>query len=301
MQVLDAIVRSTHAAVQARKAMVSEAVLLERVKKTLGDAVRFTGEGRFRAAIARTGEEAGSGGRPQHSGLSRRPKGGVWADHAGSGLNAPAAVPLPALIAEIKHRSPSAGVFKTALSVAERIAAYERNGAAAISYVSEQSHFGGSLEELRMVVDATTIPVLQKDFIVDTYQILEAAAAGVSALLFIARILKAEQLRAFVAAAQAYGIEPVVEIYDEDDLDKALGTTTRVVGVNARDLDSFTVDIDAACRLLRRVPDDILSIGFSGVAAREERLRYAAAGACAVLVGGALMRTEDIDEVFAQL
>ncbi|MCX7996396.1 MAG: indole-3-glycerol phosphate synthase TrpC [Patescibacteria group bacterium] len=199
----------------------------------------------------------------------------------------------PALIAEIKHRSPSAGAFVSRIPLEVRINAYESGGASAISYVSEHEHFGGSLDELRKVVQHASVPVLQKDFVVDTYQILEAAAHGVSALLLIARILEPAVLRTFIVTAQAYGIEPVVEVYDEADLEKALATSPGVIGVNARNLDTFTVNIAAAGALLRQIPNDILRIGFSGVNDRSHVEQYAAAGASAVLVGSALMQSDD--------
>jgi indole-3-glycerol phosphate synthase len=170
-----------------------------------------------------------------------------------------------ALIAEVKHRSPSAGTFIDKVSSTERVVQYQESGADAISYVSDAAYFGGSLDELRAVKVTAKIPVLQKDFIVDMYQIVEAAINKVDALLLIARILDDRELKSFVTFAQINSIEPVVEVYNESDLERALKTDVRVIGVNARNLDTFEIDREAACKLLRSIPKHIISIAFSGV------------------------------------
>jgi indole-3-glycerol phosphate synthase len=206
------------------------------------------------------------------------------------------------LIAEIKHRSPSAGVLAEPDedSVA-RAHLYETAGADAVSYVSDAVNFGGHPDMVRHLTDTIGIPVLQKDFVVDNYQIVEAAVNGAHALLLIARILDMRTLAAFVELCYLYGIEPVVEIYDEKDLEKALATNARIFGVNARDLDTFAIDIDGACSLGRSIPEDRIFIGFSGVRDRGDVERFRDAGARAVLVGTTLMRAENIEDTISHL
>ena len=203
------------------------------------------------------------------------------------------------IIAEIKRSSPSAGEFKSDLSLQERVEAYQNAGADAISYVSDTTYFGGSLDELLQVKLSAKIPVLKKDFIIDMYQIVEAAIRRVDALLLIARILDERELKSFVNFAQINSIEPVVEVYNEADLEKALKSDTRVIGVNARNLDTFTINKEAACSLLTQVPKRIATIGFSGIEAQEHVQQYKNAGVKAVLVGSALMNSVNItDTIF---
>jgi indole-3-glycerol phosphate synthase len=197
-------------------------------------------------------------------------------------------------VAEIKHGSPSAGTFSSQLTVMERVTAYEKAGADAISYVSDTKYFGGSLEELKRITSIAKLPVLQKDFIISMYQLVEAAITQVDAILLIARIVDEKALKSFVNFAQINGIEPVVEVYNEVDLDKALKTDARIIGVNARDLDTFETDINKAAKLIRQIPSHISVIGFSGVETRKDIETYKDAGAKAVLVGSTLMKAKDI-------
>ena len=205
------------------------------------------------------------------------------------------------LIAEIKHGSPSAGTFSSKVSVMDRVTAYEKAGADAISYVSDSKYFGGSLEELKSITSIAKLPVLQKDFIISMYQLVEAAITQVDALLVIARIVDDKVLKSFVNFAQINGIEPVVEVYNEVDLDKALRTDTRIIGVNARDLDTFEIDVNKAAELIKEIPSHISVIGFSGISTRQDIEIYKKAGAKAVLVGSTLMNTKDIPGTIKEL
>ena len=198
-----------------------------------------------------------------------------------------------AVIAEVKRRSPSRGEINAAMSASGQAVAYERGGAAAISVLTEPRHFGGSLDDLRAVRAAVGLPVLRKDFLVDEVQLLEARAAGASAALLIARALPPAALSRLASAARALGVEPLVEIRDEAELDRALACDARVIGVNHRDLETLAIDPAVGDRLLPRVPSSCIAIAESGVRSAADVARAARAGADAVLVGSALSGSSD--------
>jgi indole-3-glycerol phosphate synthase len=163
----------------------------------------------------------------------------------------------------------------------------------AISVLTDEVHFGGSLEDLSAVAAALTLPVLRKDFIIDELQILEARAAGASAVLLIVRVLAPERLRALAAAAATHGLATLVEVHSAAELDVALAVRPTAVGVNARDLATFTVDLRAAERVVARVPAEVPVVAESGIEGRGDVERLAAAGADLVLVGTSLARHND--------
>lgn len=198
----------------------------------------------------------------------------------------------PAVIAEVKRASPSAGAIADT-DPAERAREYERAGAVAISVLTEPVHFDGSLADLRAVHLATTIPVLRKDFLVHPSQLMEARVGGADAVLLIAAALSETELRAMLAAAQDLGLGALVETHSEEDLERALATDAKVIGVNARDLETLDVDADRALRLLLRIPKDRIAVLESGISTREHVELALGAGAQAILVGEALMRAED--------
>ena len=198
-----------------------------------------------------------------------------------------------AVVAEVKRRSPSAGVIRDDLDPLERAALYARHGASAISVLTDRPHFGGSIEDLRAAASRVEVPLLRKDFILDELQILEARAAGASAVLLIVRALTSERLALLLAAARTHGLEALVEVHTEAEIEQALAAGARVVGVNSRDLDSFRIDTAAAWRLLARVPADRIAVAESGMATADDVARAADAGADAVLVGSALSRAAD--------
>ncbi len=199
----------------------------------------------------------------------------------------------PAIIAEFKRRSPSAGEFAPAADPASSAAAYERGGASAISVVTEPSGFGGSLDDLRAARAATTLPVLCKDFIVDAYQIWQAAAAEADAILLIASVLDQLQLRGYIALAMALGMSPLVEVRDSDEARRAVGIGAKLLGVNNRDLQSFTVDIATAARVASEIPAGVFVVAESGYGDRAAVAGCVDANIGAVLVGEALMRAAD--------
>ena len=192
------------------------------------------------------------------------------------------------VIAEVKRRSPSRGEINAYLDAASRARDYIEGGASAISVLTEPAYFGGSEEDLVKVRAAIDAPVLRKDFIIDEAQIVESRAWGASAVLLIARALPRAALSSLVKSAREWGMEPLVEVRSESELDAALGSGARVIGVNSRDLETLEVDVAVVERLLPQVPDVVLAIAESGVRDRADVERAARVGADAVLVGSAL-------------
>jgi indole-3-glycerol phosphate synthase len=205
-----------------------------------------------------------------------------------------------ALIAEVKRRSPSAGSINEGLDPAALAAAYAKGGAAAISVLTEVAHFGGSIADLGAVVGAVDRPVLRKDFIVDEVQLLEARAAGASAALLIVRALEQEALVRLLRFAGTLGLDVLVETHDRRELERALDTDAAIIGVNARNLDTFEVDAAAAWELLQRIPADRVAVAESGMASVLDVQGAADAGADAVLIGSALARSGNPAECAAE-
>ena len=197
-----------------------------------------------------------------------------------------------AVIAEVKRRSPSAGLIRD-LDPGERATLYARHGAAAISVLTDRAHFGGSVEDLRVAASRVEVPVVRKDFILDELQVIEARAAGAAAVLLIVRALPPERLGPLLSCARAAGLEALVEVHTAPELDRALGAGAEIVGVNSRDLDTFKIDVAGAWELLARVPADRVAVAESGMHAPKDVERAAAAGADAVLVGTALSSATD--------
>lgn len=196
------------------------------------------------------------------------------------------------VIAEIKRASPSRGVLAAAVDVAERVRGYAAGGAGVISVLTEPDYFRGSRGDLRAAVAASDVPVLAKDFVVAARQLDWALADGARWVLLIAGVL-AGRLDDFVGRALALGLEPLVEVHDEAELDRALATRARVIGINARDLATFEVDLAIVERLAPRVPGDRACIAESGIHGDADVRRVRDAGAHGVLVGEALMHAAD--------
>jgi len=184
-----------------------------------------------------------------------------------------------ALIAELKFASPSAGILGSPADLLTRAKIYEQARVVAISVITEKHFFHGDPQFVTQVKKHTSLPVLQKDFIIDERQIYQAREIGADALLLIARIIDKEKLKQFVHRCHILAIEPVVEVHAEEDLDKAMATETKIIAVNARDLDTFIVDVAKACLLLQKIPDQFIKLGFSGVNGRKEVESYGKAGA----------------------
>jgi indole-3-glycerol phosphate synthase len=199
------------------------------------------------------------------------------------------------LIGEIKRASPSAGVIREDFRPAELARAYERGGAKALSVLTDQCYFKGSLEDLGRARAAAALPVLRKDFVVDEAQLYEARAAGADAVLLIARLLGQEELCRLTRIALSLGMQALVEVHEARELGKALRCGTRIVGVNNRDLGSFEVDLGTTLRLADDVPEETLLVSESGIRTREDLARLEAAGVDAVLVGELFMRADDVE------
>jgi indole-3-glycerol phosphate synthase len=199
----------------------------------------------------------------------------------------------PAVIAEVKRASPSAGWIGD-VDAANRAREYEKAGASAVSVLTEANHFDGALADLRAAHLAVSIPVLRKDFLVHPSQLIESRVEGADAVLLIAAALSEPELKAMLTTCDDLGLDALVETHSEHDLDKALRTDAKVVGVNARDLDSLEVDLERALSVLRAVPDDRIAVLESGVSERAHVERAVGAGARAVLIGETLMRADDV-------
>jgi indole-3-glycerol phosphate synthase len=198
------------------------------------------------------------------------------------------------LIAEFKRRSPSAGqIAPETTDVAERVRAYERGGAAAASVLTDEPHFGGSLEDLRQARAACGMPIIRKDFIVDRYQLYEAAVNGADAVLLIVRALDDADLRALYEEARSIDLDCLVEVHNAAELERALEAGAEVIGINNRDLDEQTVDVATTYELMPDVPAGKTVVAESGISARSELEELERVGVDAVLIGGALMLAED--------
>ena len=198
------------------------------------------------------------------------------------------------LIAEVKKASPSAGIIRQDFDPVAIAQTYAAHGASCISVLTDQSYFQGSLDYLREVRSAVEIPVLRKDFIIDSYQLLEARAAGADAVLLIAECLDDCNLRKLHNEAVELGMTPLVELYDPENLPRVLEAGASLIGVNNRNLHTFEVDLGHTLKLRQQIPDSCVLVGESGIKNREDVLRLEQAGVDAILVGESLMREADI-------
>jgi indole-3-glycerol phosphate synthase len=198
------------------------------------------------------------------------------------------------LIAEFKRRSPSAGqIAPETADVAEQVRAYERGGAAAASVLTDEPHFGGSLGDLRAARAACGMPIIRKDFIVDPYQLYEAAVNGADAVLLIVRALDDRDLSSLYEEARSIDLDCLVEVHDAAELERALEAGAEVIGINNRDLDEQKVDVATTYELMPDVPAGKTVVAESGISARAELEELERVGVDAVLIGGALMAAED--------
>ncbi len=207
----------------------------------------------------------------------------------------------PAIIAEIKKASPSAGVIRPDLDVEAIVASYEKGGAAAISVITEEDFFHGKLEYLRRAHEAGCVPLLCKDFIIDPIQLFAARAAGADALLLVTAVLDQNFLVSLLNMARSLGMACLVEVHDEDELGRVLATDARIIGINNRDLRTFEVRLETTLRLRPLVPVDRLVVSESGIHERADLETLAAVGVDAVLVGTSLMRAADPEEKLREL
>ncbi len=199
------------------------------------------------------------------------------------------------LVGEMKRSSPSAGPLREPYRPAEIAGAYRRAGARALSVLTEEDHFGGRLEHMVVAKTAGGLPVLRKDFIVDAYQLFEARVAGADAILLIVRLLKDAALAGLIKTAASLGLDALVEVHDEQEMDRALAAGARVIGVNSRNLSTLAVDTGIFDQLLPRAPVDRLIVAESGIKTPADVARVKALGAHAMLVGESLLRQADME------
>lgn len=198
-----------------------------------------------------------------------------------------------ALIAEIKQASPSAGVIQEGADIGRRAAQYQAGGASAISVLTEKKFFQGDLFHVGLAKENTSLPVLQKDFIIDPFQIYEGRVFGADAVLLIAAALEKRQLQEFVVLIQSLGMTPLVEVHNEEDLEKASGLHLPLLGINNRDLKTLKVDLGTTLRLMKKVPRGVKVISESGIQSRQDVKRLEETGVRGILVGEVLMRAAD--------
>ena len=212
------------------------------------------------------------------------------ADHDGLGV-----------VAEVKRRSPSKGDLAPDLDPAELAGRYERGGASCVSVLTDEAHFGGSVDDLRRARAAISLPVLRKDFTVGERDVVDARTMGADCVLLIVAALDDVELGACHRMADEVGLDALVEIHDERELERALAVGATLIGVNQRDLVTFEVDHERAVRVASQMPDDVVRVAESGVRDGDDARALAAAGYHAVLVGETLVRSGDPEATLADL
>jgi indole-3-glycerol phosphate synthase len=208
----------------------------------------------------------------------------------------------PKIIAEFKRRSPSAGIIRDDLTVNEIVHCYERGGACAISIVTDEEYFGGSIPDLCAARSSTNLPLLRKDFIIDPIQIFEAAIAGADAVLLIVAALDDASLKELRSLAEEeLRLDALVEVHTSDELRRALNAGARIIGVNNRDLRTFRISLNTSERLITQVPRDRILISESGLQSADSLLRLRKVGFRGFLVGEALMRAPNPETALCNL
>jgi indole-3-glycerol phosphate synthase len=208
----------------------------------------------------------------------------------------------PNIIAEFKRRSPSAGILRDDLTVSEIVRRYERGGACAISILTDEEYFGGSIVDLRAARVSTDLPLLQKDFVIDSIQIFEAALAGADAVLLIVAALDNLSLGELRELSEdELGLDALVEVHTSEELRRALNAGARIIGVNNRDLRTFQVTLNTSERLIAEVPRDRILISESGLRSADSLLRLRKVGFRGFLIGEALMRASDPETALRNL
>jgi indole-3-glycerol phosphate synthase len=209
--------------------------------------------------------------------------------------------PGTSLVAEHKRRSPSAGPIREGAGCGDVVRAYERGGAAAISVLTEEAHFGGSLDDLHEARAATWLPILRKDFTIDPYQLYETKAAGADAVLLVVGSLEPRELASLYRLAGELDLDAIVEIHDDEELERALEIDSDVIGINNRDLEDFSVDIQRTFDLLADVPAGKVVVSESGIHHRWQIEELEQVGVDAVLIGEVLMRAPDPEAAVREL
>ena len=211
------------------------------------------------------------------------------------------AEPGIALIAEVKRASPSAGDIHEKCNPVDQARSYFSGGARAISVLTEEDYFKGDLEDLEAVKFGIPVPALRKDFIIDEYQIYESALSQADAILLIAAALSAGQMTRFIEIAAVHSIDCLVEVHDEEDIEKIKDVPASIIGVNNRNLKSLTVDLENSMKLYSHLPRSAVKIAESGIRTREDVIRLEEAGYDAMLVGETLMKSGNPEEAVRKL
>jgi indole-3-glycerol phosphate synthase len=198
------------------------------------------------------------------------------------------------LIAEIKKASPSKGILRGDFNPTKIAVTYQANGASAISILTDERFFEGKLEYIKKVKENISLPVLRKDFIIDEYQIYESVPAGADAILLIAELLSPDELKRFNALALSLGLDVLMEVHNEEDVEKALATDAAIIGINNRDLHTFKVDLGVTQKLIRLLPQNKIKVSESGIRTYEDVMFLKSLGVNAVLIGEAFMEAQDI-------
>jgi indole-3-glycerol phosphate synthase len=206
-----------------------------------------------------------------------------------------------AVIAEVKRRSPSKGALAVDLDPAALAGDYARGTASCLSVLTDEEFFGGSADDLRAARNATELPALRKDFTVSVHDVFDARVMGADCLLLIVAALADDELARFHDAAVEVGLDVLVEVHDEPELERALAVGARLVGVNQRDLVSFHVDTDRAVRMAPLIPDGVIKVAESGIRGPDDAARLASAGYDALLVGESLVTSGDPASAVAAL
>jgi len=204
-------------------------------------------------------------------------------------------------IAEVKKASPSAGIIREDFNYIDIAKEYESGGASAISVLTDKEFFKGDIKYLSEIKETVSLPALRKDFIIDPYQIYEARVAGADLVLLIARILTKAEIDAFLTLSQELGMECLVEVHDNDELEKVLETEAVIIGINNRNLDTFETNLDTTLQLYHRIPDGKIVVSESGIKTRADVLVLEEAGIDAILIGETLMRSRDISQKIKEL
>ena len=204
-------------------------------------------------------------------------------------------------IAEVKRRSPSKGILREDFNHTKIASIYEKHGAAAISVLTDQKFFGGNARYLADIKETVHLPLLRKDFIIDQYQIYETRSLHGDALILIAGILEKEQLREYIRLTESLGLSALVEVHFKEDLDKALDSGANIIGINNRNLSTFSTELHTSLTLIPHIPADKIIISESGIQVRNDIETLMKAGIHAFLIGEILMRSENIGEKLSEL
>ena len=204
-------------------------------------------------------------------------------------------------IAEVKKASPSAGIIREDFNYVSIANEYEAGGASAISVLTDKEFFKGDLKYLSEIKETVSLPALRKDFIIDPYQIYEARAAGADLVLLIARILTKEQIEIFLSLSRELGMDCLVEVHENDELEKVLETEAAIIGINNRNLDTFETNLETTLKLCHRISEEKIVVSESGIKTRADVLILEEAGIDAILIGETLMRSKDISQKIKEL